>query len=382
MRRRRVNEVCILLACLAALGAPGAAPAETAGPSEKPAIDVRPVEYPGRLATRYEVAFLIAHSFPLEELAQPERDWRRQRPFGDVPATHWAYGSVDQLRKASVCEGCPRGVFQGARTITRYEFAGALSRLMARLHERYPNVPLTRPVLKPEPFADMSPGRERTRPVEWIRQAGLVQGYPDRTFKGKRPLRRDELYLILRRLAEVFAPGADPPRPSARALEYPERRATRYEVAFLVVDAFGIDGSQTLQSEGVDPPPAFRDVPAKHWARGAVEAMRASGLTKGYTGGAFRGEEAMTRFELAMLLWRTLHGLSRGHALPRDRSLTEAFADIPPDIHSPWGTVVYRLLWAGTIEGYPDREFHGRRAVTRRELETCLRRAVSLLDER
>lgn len=46
--------------------------------------------------------------------------------------------------------------------------------------------------LKPEPFADVPPDHWAYNAVEQLRAAGLVEGYPDRTFKGKRPMTRYE----------------------------------------------------------------------------------------------------------------------------------------------------------------------------------------------
>jgi hypothetical protein len=53
-----------------------------------------------------------------------------QGPFTDVPTDHWAYDAVNQLQKDGLLIGYPDGTFAGKRTITRYEFAVALARLV------------------------------------------------------------------------------------------------------------------------------------------------------------------------------------------------------------------------------------------------------------
>jgi len=74
-------------------------------------------------------------------------------------------------------------------------------------------------VLKPEPFADVPPDHWAYNAVEQLRQAGLTEGYPDRTFKGKRPMTRYEfarfVQLLLQGLLPKIAPRDVPPPPPA-----------------------------------------------------------------------------------------------------------------------------------------------------------------------
>lgn len=58
-----------------------------------------------------------------------------QQPFADVPLTHWAYNAVNSLAEQGILEGYPAGTFQGKERLTRYEFAQAIARLMARMEE-------------------------------------------------------------------------------------------------------------------------------------------------------------------------------------------------------------------------------------------------------
>ncbi|MCE5315512.1 MAG: S-layer homology domain-containing protein [Armatimonadota bacterium] len=53
-----------------------------------------------------------------------------QGPFTDVPTDHWAYDAVNQLQEDGILIGYPDGTFGGKKTITRYEFAVALARLV------------------------------------------------------------------------------------------------------------------------------------------------------------------------------------------------------------------------------------------------------------
>ena len=50
--------------------------------------------------------------------------------YDDVSRDHWAYNALDYLTDRGVLEGYPDGFFKGDRTLTRYEFAQAVARLL------------------------------------------------------------------------------------------------------------------------------------------------------------------------------------------------------------------------------------------------------------
>ena len=52
--------------------------------------------------------------------------------FPDVPENHWAYEYVEDLQKRGALEGYPDGLFKGDRSMTRYEFAAMLDRLVRK----------------------------------------------------------------------------------------------------------------------------------------------------------------------------------------------------------------------------------------------------------
>lgn len=53
-----------------------------------------------------------------------------QGAFTDVPSDHWAYDAVNTLQSAGLVQGYPDGTFQGKRTLSRYEFAMVIARLL------------------------------------------------------------------------------------------------------------------------------------------------------------------------------------------------------------------------------------------------------------
>lgn len=56
--------------------------------------------------------------------------------FVDVPEEHWAYDAVEKLAAAGFLEGDPGLLFEGKRTLTRYEFAQLTWRIWERLEGR------------------------------------------------------------------------------------------------------------------------------------------------------------------------------------------------------------------------------------------------------
>ncbi|HZO90415.1 MAG TPA: S-layer homology domain-containing protein, partial [Chthonomonadaceae bacterium] len=52
----------------------------------------------------------------------------------DVPPTHWAYAAIQDLARKGLIQGYPpHGDFLGGRTLTRYEMANLLKRVVARM---------------------------------------------------------------------------------------------------------------------------------------------------------------------------------------------------------------------------------------------------------
>jgi len=58
-----------------------------------------------------------------------------QQPFSDVPTNHWAYNAVNTLAEQGLLEGYPDGTFKGKQSLTRYEFANAIARMMDRMEQ-------------------------------------------------------------------------------------------------------------------------------------------------------------------------------------------------------------------------------------------------------
>lgn len=69
--------------------------------------------------------------------AQPALALTPVSELRDVSPNHWSYNAIQTLiEKYQVMEGFPDKTFRGAKTLTRYEMAAALAKVMARVEER------------------------------------------------------------------------------------------------------------------------------------------------------------------------------------------------------------------------------------------------------
>ncbi len=70
------------------------------------------------------------------------------QPFTDTSTTHWAYDAIAELFVKGLIKGYPDGTFKGDRTLTRYEMAMVVARLLAQLENLQVLPPSTPPVVE------------------------------------------------------------------------------------------------------------------------------------------------------------------------------------------------------------------------------------------
>ncbi|MFP4662428.1 MAG: S-layer homology domain-containing protein, partial [Halanaerobiales bacterium] len=59
---------------------------------------------------------------------------------------------------------------------------------------------------------------------------------------------------------------------------------------------------------------SFADVPSNHWAYEGVNKLVAAGLIQGYPDGTFKGQNDLTRYEIAVMLARLLEDIEEARA--------------------------------------------------------------------
>ena len=95
----------------------------------------------------------------------------------------------------------------------------------------------------------------------------------------------------------------------------------------------------------------FTDVPRDHWAYDAIEQLAADGVLEGYGDGTYRGDLAITRYEMAQMTARAMSKAVDG----TDKALLDKLAaEFAAELKS-LGVRVAELEDAGIRQGFPGR---------------------------
>lgn len=184
-------------------------------------------------------------------------------------------------------------------------------------------------VLRLVSFNDVESGYWAKSPIENTGTVGLVQGYPDGSFKPDRSLTRAELAALLVRAKEYKVPGR--------------------------------------------PVKVFKDVAANHWAAGYVEIAKRTGLIKGYPDGRFRPNNRITNAEAITVVAR-FDGLSKKYG-------ETAYKDVKKNF---WAAgYINAAQEAGMLSYINDTSLKPGQAVTRAESVQMLAKtslAVKMID--
>jgi len=134
--------------------------------------------------TRAEVATIFFRLITDEYRAQM---WTQVNPFPDVALEQWFNNAISTMANAQVFVGMPDGTFQPNRSITRAEFATAVSRFF--------DAEYTGPNL----FSDIE-GHWAAREINAVANVGWIIGMPDGTFQPDREITRAEVATLMNRI--------------------------------------------------------------------------------------------------------------------------------------------------------------------------------------
>jgi hypothetical protein len=163
--------------------------------------------------------------------------------FSDVPSSFVHHDAIVALAADGILEGYPDGTFRPLNTLTRGQLASALQR-----HLRLPAGPSGQ-------FPDVVTDSPHGAAIEALAAAGVLRGYLDGRYGPNDPLRRDQLAGIVARAAGLQ-------------------------------DVAGTSFTDTAGSAH----------------RGAIEALQAEDVLRGYADGTFRPRNAITRGQFASIL--------------------------------------------------------------------------------
>jgi hypothetical protein len=167
-------------------------------------------------------------------------------PFSDVSCSHWAYPYIMYLYSNGVVSGYPDGTFRPDNTVTRAEFAVMMTRARGLTYTGGLS-----------DFPDVPPSHWAYPYVMAAKQAGIISGYPDGTFR-------------------------------------PDNLVSRAEIAVMIRGARGWTYTGGLSD--------FSDVPPSHWAYPYVMAVKQKGVVSGYPDGTFRPDNSATRAESSVMV--------------------------------------------------------------------------------
>ncbi|MEI6309778.1 MAG: S-layer homology domain-containing protein, partial [bacterium] len=203
------------------------------------------------------------------------------------------------------------------------------------------------------PFPDLA-GHWAEVAVRGMVAAGLMNGYPDDTFRPDRPITRGEFCKAFAKTFSIPPSSAASPFPDIethwargeilalvglQALRgypdgafQPDQPISRAEIASILQRSFGLLPLEQLESPEA---PSFSDLSPDFWAHAAVQAVVAGGLMRGYPDGAFRPLEQTTRAEAVTVLAR-----SQTLPLPSPAPQATASPTAPSPSPTPPGALV------------------------------------------
>ncbi|MDI3279934.1 MAG: S-layer homology domain-containing protein [Bacillota bacterium] len=192
-------------------------------------------------------------------------------PLRDV-ANSWARPAIEQLVQTGVIKGYPDRTFRPDRSITRAEFAT----ILAKAFHLDPAHQVS--------FKDVR-GHWARSYIAALAEQGIIQGYPDGTFR-------------------------------------PQNKITRAELTSMIIRALRLEGEEKLAARNW--PETFADVSPDHWAFKAVELANRLGIIPPYYADRFEPRRLATRADTAFMVKGALDlGVIRGSVVSADaKSLT------------------------------------------------------------
>ncbi len=113
-----------------------------------------------------------------------------EHEFSDVPTTHWAYKTIQQMAARGFADGLTTTTFGPDVPVTRGQFASMVTRAFNL--ERAPQLA--------KGYQDVPEDNELAGEIGGVMKAGLMVGYPDATFRPDAQITRQEIATVLNRL--------------------------------------------------------------------------------------------------------------------------------------------------------------------------------------
>ncbi len=151
---------------------------------------------PNQTITRAQAASILANELALTPQASA---------FPDVPASHWANGSVGAIAAYGTMSGYPDGTFRPDQAMTRAEIASVLSSAYGFSQSSATS-----------PFTDVTPSHWAFGSIMALVDGYITEGYPDGTFKPNDAMTRAEFSVFMAKA--IHPPFVVPAMLQAKAL--------------------------------------------------------------------------------------------------------------------------------------------------------------------
>ena len=180
----------------------------------------------------------------------------------DVANDSWALLAVAACIQSKIVFGYPDDLYHPEMTVTRAQMAAFIGRALAGGESAVPKAK------GKATFGDVSPSHWAYQYVQYIGDAGIVQGYPDGTYQ-------------------------------------PEQTMTRAQMAAFIARSVaarnGEDGPAGYQAPET---PTFGDVATDAWCYGDVEYLAEQGVVSGYDDATYRPDDNVKRDQMAVYIAR------------------------------------------------------------------------------
>ncbi|MER2192213.1 MAG: 5'-nucleotidase C-terminal domain-containing protein [Solibacillus sp.] len=138
--------------------------------------------------------------------------------FKDVPSSHQFYAEIINLQQRGIINGFPDGTYKASESVTRGQAAKIIAGVLG-----LNTTNVTNPNFKDIPTAHQYYGA-----IAALKQAGIINGFPDGTYGANEPIQRNHIAKILTNAFELKAADTALPFTDIRA-EYRTSIAALYE---------------------------------------------------------------------------------------------------------------------------------------------------------
>ncbi len=157
---------------------------------------------------KLETISLIANSAAIEKIHFVSEEkieiglpiYTPLHPYNDIKSDAWYYDYVTKVYDMKLMFGTTSTTFEPNATLTRAMLVTMIGRFEERLYGELA-------VSTEGVFSDVKSGKWYSDYVAWAAEKGVVEGYPDGTFRPNAPVTREEAVTILGRYHNKNAPG-------------------------------------------------------------------------------------------------------------------------------------------------------------------------------